>query len=198
MQDGHNAVLLEPGPQGALNARIQRNIPHVICATLQDAGIARESFDVAGVFDVIEHIRDDDEFVKNIASIIKPGGILVATVPAHQWLWSQKDVDAGHFRRYSESSFLDLVDPYFQTLQVSYFFGPLVLPILLLKSIPYRFGFTRRRTGKVESAEHATTGGPVAKMLRQYLSHELNQLRREKKKRIGSSLLFVGIKQSKM
>ena len=193
--DGHNVVLLEPGPEGALNARTQRGLSHVICATLQDAKIKPRSFDAAGAFDVIEHIEDDDDFVSNIASIIKPKGIFVATLPAHQWLWSQKDIDAGHFRRYNESSFLSLVAPFFEPMQISYFFGPLVIPILILKAIPYRFGLTRQRTTEEESVEHGTAGGPITYAIRQLLSCELDKLMSGNRIQVGSSLLFVGTKR---
>ena len=33
--------------------------------------------------------------------MLKPGGKIVLTVPAHQWLWSTHDVGLHHMRRYS-------------------------------------------------------------------------------------------------
>lgn len=60
-------------------------------------------YDVIGAFDVIEHLPDDDEAVAWIDAHLKPGGLLVATVPAYEWMFSAHDVALGHFRRYTES-----------------------------------------------------------------------------------------------
>ncbi|MGH9890625.1 MAG: hypothetical protein ACREA0_01300, partial [bacterium] len=34
------------------------------------------------------------------AGYVKPGGLVIVTVPAHPWLWSSVDVASGHQRRY--------------------------------------------------------------------------------------------------
>lgn len=60
----------------------------------------KEQFDVVINNDVIEHIEDDRKAIKNLWSYVKPGGMLVVTVPAHSFLYSQRDKDWGHFRRY--------------------------------------------------------------------------------------------------
>jgi 2-polyprenyl-3-methyl-5-hydroxy-6-metoxy-1,4-benzoquinol methylase len=61
----------------------------------------KEEFDVVVCNDVIEHIEDDRRAIKNLWTYVKPGGMLVITVPAHSFLYSQRDVDWGHFRRYN-------------------------------------------------------------------------------------------------
>ena len=60
----------------------------------------REEFDVAGAFDVIEHIEDDRAVLRALHGAIKPGGGLMLTVPQHPSLWSEYDVRARHVRRY--------------------------------------------------------------------------------------------------
>lgn len=57
--------------------------------------------DVAGSFDVLEHIPDDGEVLRKINSVLQPGGGLLVAVPQHQWLWSSADEQAQHVRRYS-------------------------------------------------------------------------------------------------
>jgi SAM-dependent methyltransferase len=59
------------------------------------------AFDAVGAFDVIEHISEDDTVLASIRRALKPGGILVATVPQHMWLWSATDELAKHKRRYA-------------------------------------------------------------------------------------------------
>jgi SAM-dependent methyltransferase len=58
-------------------------------------------FDAIGAFDVIEHVSEDDTVLASIRRALKPGGILVATVPQHMWLWSDTDELAKHKRRYA-------------------------------------------------------------------------------------------------
>jgi SAM-dependent methyltransferase len=60
-----------------------------------------EEFDVIGAFDVLEHIKEDRVVLEQIASALKPDGILLITVPQHAWLWSPADEYAYHERRYS-------------------------------------------------------------------------------------------------
>lgn len=44
-------------------------------------GIASESYDVVVSFQVIEHIRKDGEYLKEIHRVLKPGGIALITTP---------------------------------------------------------------------------------------------------------------------
>lgn len=61
------------------------------------------SFDLVGAFDVLEHIDDDVAALKEWNRILRPGGSVVMTVPAHQWLWGEHDVSLHHFRRHTRS-----------------------------------------------------------------------------------------------
>jgi SAM-dependent methyltransferase len=61
----------------------------------------RNALDVVGAFDVLEHIPEDDRVLAEIHRMLKPGGVLIATVPQHRWLWSHFDEHAHHCRRYA-------------------------------------------------------------------------------------------------
>ena len=60
-----------------------------------------EEFDAIGAFDVLEHIKEDETVLAQLHSAIKPGGVLLLTVPQHPWLWSASDEYACHVRRYT-------------------------------------------------------------------------------------------------
>jgi SAM-dependent methyltransferase len=65
-------------------------------------GVAPGSYDLVAVLDVIEHVEDDVAALQAIARALKPGGRILVTVPAHQWMWSAHDVVNHHKRRYSK------------------------------------------------------------------------------------------------
>lgn len=60
-----------------------------------------KSYDIVGAFDVLEHIGEEHEALKEWRRVLKDGGAVVLTVPAYQWLWSGHDVSLHHKRRYT-------------------------------------------------------------------------------------------------
>ncbi|MER8801854.1 class I SAM-dependent methyltransferase [Mesorhizobium sp. M0998] len=65
--------------------------------------VAPQSCDLVCLFDVLEHVAEDEASLAAIRQVLKPGGSVVLTVPAHQWLWSTHDVGLHHMRRYSRN-----------------------------------------------------------------------------------------------
>lgn len=66
-------------------------------------------FDVVSALDVIEHVEDDVKAVEEIQRVLRPGGILVASVPAYQFLWGPHDEALHHYRRYHGRDFNALI-----------------------------------------------------------------------------------------
>jgi SAM-dependent methyltransferase len=60
-----------------------------------------KQFDLIGMFDVLEHIPEERETLLSLHEMLAPGGRLIVTVPAYQFLWSHFDEAAHHCRRYS-------------------------------------------------------------------------------------------------
>lgn len=165
--EGYEVVLIEPGIEGARNARTKRGLQHVVCSRIEDAGFFPGSFSGIGMFDVIEHIDHDREFLERLQPLLTPGGRLYLTVPCHQWLWSQADVEAGHFRRHTRASLEALLDGLYTIDYLSFFFRPLVLPQYLVRALPHRLGIGRRKALLSSEAEHGTaTGGLTAMAVR--------------------------------
>lgn len=59
------------------------------------------TFDVVGAFDVIEHCDPESTVLAELRRVLRPGGLLLASVPAYQWAWTEHDRYAGHYRRYT-------------------------------------------------------------------------------------------------
>ena len=59
-----------------------------------------EPFDAVLALDVIEHIDDDRGAVARLARLLRPGGVLILSVPALPDLFSEFDEVQGHRRRY--------------------------------------------------------------------------------------------------
>jgi SAM-dependent methyltransferase len=71
--------------------------------------LPEKSFDGLILMDVLEHIEDDDAFLKEALDKLVSGGALFMTVPAMQFLFSSHDRFLGHYRRYSRKRLLALL-----------------------------------------------------------------------------------------
>ena len=101
LQDsGIETVLIEPGIKACQNA-MQRGVKNIICSSAENAKIKENSVSFMGLFDVLEHIEKDVDFLKFLNTKLTDKGLVFMTVPAYSFLWSKCDETAGHFRRYS-------------------------------------------------------------------------------------------------
>ena len=99
------------------------------------AGIAKRHYDMVAALDVVEHIPDDTAAIDGIARLLKPGGKLVVTVPAHQWMWSAHDVVNHHQRRYSKGALKRLIEGSALKLEVIGYFNSLLFPVAIAERL---------------------------------------------------------------
>lgn len=95
--------------------------------------------DVVLLADVLEHVRDDVDAARRGLALLKPGGILIATVPAYQWLTSPRDVQHQHFRRYSRRGFRNLFDILGVRIELLSHYNTFMFPIAAMVRIASRF-----------------------------------------------------------
>lgn len=146
-----------------------------------------EHFDTVGMFDVLEHIDDDELAVKNIYKMLKPGGKAIVTVPAHKWLWSKQDAIAYHRRRYEVEQLKGMFDRNgFKILEARAFFIS-ILPLLYLRTFVDR---DNRVLIESDFKERFRVNPVINFILGQILSIE-NRLMANASLRWGGSVLLV-------
>lgn len=100
-------------------------------------------FEVIGAFDVLEHIEEDTQVLTEIHRALIPEGLLLLTVPQHEWMWSSVDDDACHVRRYSSRQLHEKVQAAGFDIIRSTSFVSMLLPLMYISRIvkrllPYR------------------------------------------------------------
>jgi len=71
--------------------------------------LSNRYIDTVVCINVLEHIKDDSEALKNFYKILCKKGRIVLVVPAHSWAYGTIDQAVGHFRRYSRNALYELL-----------------------------------------------------------------------------------------
>jgi SAM-dependent methyltransferase len=100
----YDPIGLDGSPQ-AIEFSTRRGVEAKLGVLPEDVSLPRETYDAVLLLDVLEHLKYDRASVEVAASLLKKGGILICTVPAHMWLWTERDEHHHHFRRYSRRRF---------------------------------------------------------------------------------------------
>jgi hypothetical protein len=194
MNIGMNPILIEPGMQGCVNAK-KRGVENVVCATLEESGCKENSLPNIGLFDVVEHIENDSQFMENISKHLKKDGLLYLTVPSYSFLWSSEDELAGHFRRYSLRQIENLlINNGFTIVYSSYFFTFLPIPILFKRTLLGKIKPRKKTSKHIVQNEHENKSGIVNKILNFLLNREITKISNGKKLNFGSSCILVAKK----
>lgn len=84
--------------------------------------LENNSIDCVVMMDVLEHIENEDEFLKIVLTKLKPDGKIVITVPAMQFLFSSHDIFLKHYRRYSRKRLLSVLKKHNIKIEKSHYF----------------------------------------------------------------------------
>jgi SAM-dependent methyltransferase len=96
------AIEIDPAARAIAAERLGKAVGEAPLPEL--TGVPAGTYDLIAVLDVVEHIADDVGALRGMAERLAPGGRILVTVPAHQWMWSAHDVVNHHQRRYSKAS----------------------------------------------------------------------------------------------
>ena len=191
---GFDVVVVEPGETGVRNASA-RGVQYVVCSTLEDAGFPANTLPAVGLFDVIEHIENDVEFLIEVKELLARDGRLYLSAPAYPLLRSAEDDFAGHYRRYTITDIrmrLELAG--FSVEFMSYMFSFLPLPIFLLRTLPSKFGLKKDYHLEQDARKHSLPAGVSGRMLEWIMGYEVSRLQRRKRVPFGGSCLVVARK----
>jgi SAM-dependent methyltransferase len=116
-----------------------------IIAHTSISNVPSATIDCAFLLDVLEHVDRDDILLQRVLKIVRPGHLVIITVPAHRALWSDHDVFLGHRRRYSRRQLLHLAESCGLIVQECfYFFGMALVWRIIGRSLS-RCGLNGRR-----------------------------------------------------
>lgn len=101
-----------------------------------DLPFKKEKFDIIFMFDVLEHIEEENKTLKKIHQILNEQGKLIITVPAFKLLWSNHDTRNQHYRRYTKGMLKQsLIKGGFKINYSNYFNFLLFLPIFITRML---------------------------------------------------------------
>jgi SAM-dependent methyltransferase len=129
------------------------------------------SFDAVCAFDVVEHVDDDRGAVATLAGLVAPGGYLIVTVPAYQWMWSSHDEVHHHVRRYSRREIDDIVRAAGIEPVRSSYFNAILFPLAAV----VRF---TKRLARLDTSDDRLPSGPLNSVLKRLFSVEAKWLER--------------------
>ena len=97
------------------------NIKDIIIQDMTKSTLPDASFNAVVCVEVIEHVGEDDIFVKNIAKVIKPGGWAYFTTPNGDYIKNEPpDYNPDHIRHYTKVQLQNLLKKHFSKVEIIY------------------------------------------------------------------------------
>ncbi len=120
----------------ALEYCLQRGIDSVCMGDASQLPHRSEQFDLVLSVDVLEHVEDDVGAMREMYRVAKPGGVIIFTLPAFRFLWSRRDDQCHHVRRYRLSEVKEKArEAGLQILRATYVNLPLLVPLFLMVKV---------------------------------------------------------------
>ena len=108
----------------------------------------KKQYDAIGIFDILEHQKDDQAFLSSCHRLLRKDGYLFISVPAHQWLWNVVDDVSGHVRRYEINDLTKKLEKAGFYVEFAHYWNFLLLGFYILWRLQYMF---RKGKSKIET-----------------------------------------------
>jgi len=105
------------------------------CNILENHPELSGKYDMVILFDILEHIQEDKDFLNNSLKYLKSNGVVMINVPAHDYLFSHYDIVMGHKRRYDKNNLLKLIHDCNINVELHQYWGFFMVPVLLIRKI---------------------------------------------------------------
>ena len=178
--------------QEAVDYCKRRGITTVMRGSLNALPFDAGRFEGLIAVDVLEHLDDDIGALDELFRVARPGGILIATVPAYQFLWSRRDEQLHHKRRYTLRDFRSrIARAGFLPVKATYLNPQLFLPLLALVLL----GRTKRE-GHTLKVDYGLVPGPMNRLITAIGRLESSILARVSIP-VGTSIAVVAVKDER-
>jgi SAM-dependent methyltransferase len=158
-------------------------------------------FDLIGIFDVLEHLPDDVQVLRNLSRLLHQDGKLLLTVPAHMSLWSYFDEASRHCRRYAPNELEETLHKAgYRVEYLTQYMGSIFPLVWLGRRVAALIN--RRSTGQInrtyEMAMNELRIVPVLNdLLAWLLIQEMRCLEHRRRLPFGTSLIVVARKEAR-
>jgi len=140
--------------------------------------IAARSVDLVTAFDIIEHVEDDAAAFAELARVCRPGGHVLVTVPAFQFLWGNQDIVSHHRRRYTLAALGSCIEAAGLVPRRLSYFNAILFPVVAAVRVARRLRGERK--GEVKSDFTMTKPGFVNDALTRIFAAEAGWLARHR------------------
>jgi dolichyl-phosphate beta-glucosyltransferase len=129
-------VIVVEGNQDLVGAARARSGLAAAQGSVHELPVVDSSMAVVCLLDVIEHLDEPEDALREAARALRADGRLVVNVPAHRWLWSQADVELGHRRRYTRAELRAALRAIgFEPIVLTHVFSWLVPPVWFVRRL---------------------------------------------------------------
>ena len=136
LPDSPRLVGLDAQPLALSLAKTRAPSAGVVAADAEDLPLGEGGFDLALCLDILEHLEHPEKAVAGVFRALRPGGSLIATVPAWPFLFSSHDRALGHQRRYRRKGLKALLaGAGFEVRRASYYNALLFPPIAAVRML---------------------------------------------------------------
>jgi SAM-dependent methyltransferase len=102
--------------------------------------IPSNSFDAGIAMDVLEHIENDSAVLSEMGRVLKPQGLMLITVPAFPFMWSNHDTAVDHVRRYTKTEIVKKIRLAGFTIVSVRYWNSLLFPVAFISRLLFRDG----------------------------------------------------------